>query len=171
MSSTPQALHNFLHGAGHHRFLEIGLPELKPVLGPTWKRLDSDVNGEWGVYLFLDEFINDAEESKRAAAGWAGDRFVVYEGSKPGQVFLAQLTAWDTENDATEFFTAYAKRTGKRYPYATPLNDKATADRLEWQTTSGRVVLERRGDRVMILEGIPTNVDATALVRVAWPRN
>ena len=52
--------------------------------------------------------------------GWAGDRFVFYEGAKPGEVFIAQLTAWDTENDAKEFFDAYAKRIGKRYPDAKP---------------------------------------------------
>jgi hypothetical protein len=173
-TKLPQSTEQILHSDKYFSYeapVKLTLPELKSVLGPTWKRLDSDVNGEWGVYLFLDEFINDAEESKRAAAGWAGDRFVVYEGTKPGQVFLAQLTAWDTENDAHEFFTAYAKRTGKRYPDATPLNDKATADRLEWQTNSGRVVLERRGDRVMILEGIPTKVDVNALVRAAWRQN
>ena len=34
------------------------------VLGPAWKRIDYDVNGEWGCYLILDEFLNNAAESK-----------------------------------------------------------------------------------------------------------
>ena len=36
----------------------------------SWKKIDSDVNGEWGLYLILDEFLNSAAESRRAAAGW-----------------------------------------------------------------------------------------------------
>jgi len=69
------------------------------------------------VELLLDSatsFLNSDAESKRAAAGWAGDRYVVYEGSAPGEVFMAQLTAWDTESDAREFFDAYVKRTKVR---------------------------------------------------------
>ncbi|HEY6806210.1 MAG TPA: hypothetical protein VI306_21705 [Pyrinomonadaceae bacterium] len=173
-TKLPQSTEQILHVDKYYSYeapVKLTLPELKSTLGPTWKRLQSDVNGEWGIYLALDEFINDAEESKRAAAGWAGDRFVVYEGARADEVFLAQLTAWDTENDANEFFTAYAKRTEKRYPDAKPLNEKATANRLEWQTSSGRVVLERRCDRVLVLEGIPAKIDADALVRTAWTKN
>ena len=57
-------------------------------------------------------------ESKQAAAGWGGDRFALYETGKPDEMFVAQLTAWDTPQDAKEFFDAYAKRTAKRYPDA-----------------------------------------------------
>jgi hypothetical protein len=118
--------------------------------------------------LFLDQYLNNAEESKRAAAGWAGDRFAVYEGTKPGEVFFAQLTAWDTETDAKEFLDAYAKRTLKRYPEAKPVTESGSAERQQWQTSSGNVLLERRGLRVIILEGIPSGINANALERLAW---
>ena len=62
------------------------------------------------VILILDEFLNNTAESKQAAAGWGGDRFALYETGKPGEVFIAQLTAWDTPLDAKEFFDAYAQR-------------------------------------------------------------
>src|SRR5258708_23017730 len=85
-----------------------------------WKRLDYDVEGEWGFYLILDEFLKSPVESRRAAAGWGGDRFAVYESSK-GEVLMTSLSTWDTENDAREFFDAYVKRTELRYPRARQL--------------------------------------------------
>src|SRR5207302_2303656 len=96
----------------------------------TWKRLASDVNGEWGTYLLLDEFLKSPTESRRAAAGWAGDRYAVYESSN-GQVVYVSVSAWDTEIDAREFYEAYGKRTDFRYqlPVAmlmpVPANDKS----------------------------------------------
>lgn len=145
---------------------KIALPDFKSVLGPTWKRIDYDVNGEWGNYLILDQFINDATISKRAAAGWGGDRFALYETGQRDEVFVAQLTAWDTPLDAREFFDAYAKRTATRYPDAQEL--QSTADRIEWQTSTGGVAIELRGSRVAIVEGFPSSTDANTLLRTIW---
>lgn len=168
----PQSSEQILHADKY--FAEdapqkVTLPEFRNLLGPSWKRVDYDVNGEWGCYLVLDEFINDAVESKQAAAGWGGDRFALYESTKPGDVFVAQLTAWDTPTDAREFFDAYAKRTAKRYADAQQL--KAEDNRIEWQTTSGTVALELRGARVAIFEGIPPSTNADALLRTVWQQN
>jgi hypothetical protein len=144
----------------------------------AWHRIDSDVNGEWNYYLILDQFLESPVESKRAAAGWAGDRYAVYEGPN-GQVLLAQVAAWDTENDAREFFDAYVKRTELRYPGAKRLdapesdpqtrNSKLeTRNSFSWQTNEGEVVIELRGSRVVILEGIPEGVDAKTLMKAPW---
>jgi hypothetical protein len=99
--------------------------------------------------LILDQFLNSAGDSKRAAAGWGGDRYEIYEGPRPGEVFMAQLTVWDTENDAREFFEAYTKRTKLRYADS-KLSEilyqgsKAEADRQGWNTSEGGVVIEPR---------------------------
>ena len=147
---------------------KIVLRDLRNLLGPAWKEVESDVNGEWSYYLILDQFLNSPAESRRAAAGWAGDRYEIYEGPKRGQVLLAHVSAWDTENDAREFFDAYVKRTAKRYPEATllPENQSGSSNtRLSWQTNEGRVVIELRGLRVVVVEGIPEGVDAYTLVK------
>jgi hypothetical protein len=153
-----------------------------PLPTPAWHRIDSDVNGEWTYYLILDQFLNAPAESKRAAAGWAGDRYALYEGPK-GQAFLAQVAAWDTENDAREFFDAYVKRTELRYPGARQLDSSALEletrnSKLEtqnsqpesrtiysWKTSEGGVVIELRGLRVVLLEGMPEGVDSNALLK------
>jgi hypothetical protein len=147
----------------------------RPVSPSAWRRIDSDVSGEWTYYLILDQFLNSTAESKRAAAGWGGDRYALYEGPN-GHVFLVQVTAWDTENDAREFFAAYVKRTELRYPGAKRINSSdsepetqdsklETRNSYSWQTSDGGVVLELRGQRVVILEGIPQGIDAETLVK------
>jgi hypothetical protein len=166
-TKLPQSSEQILHADKYFAYeapQKITLPDFKSVLGPTWKRIDYDVNGEWGCYLVLDEYLNDVTESKRASAGWAGDRFALYE--KPGEVFIAQLTSWDTPNDAKEFFDAYAKRTAKRYADAKEV--KNTGERIEWQTSSGLVALELRGSGVAIVEGVPSSTDPNALLRAIW---
>ncbi len=178
--STEQILHPEKYFA-REAPLKIFLPDVRSLLGPNWKRLDYDVNGEWSYYLILDEFLQAPSESRRAAAGWAGDRYEIYEGPKPGDAFLAQMTAWDTESDAKEFFDAYAKRTWRRYQgaKATEVTSKPTSEGVEnvqsapgerhaWQTADGGVIAELKGSRVLILEGIPAGSDAKSLMRVLW---
>jgi hypothetical protein len=119
-----------------------------------WKRLASDVNGEWGFYLILDQFLKSAVESRRAAAGWGGDRTSVYENQK-GDVLYISLSTWDTENDAREFFDAYVKRTKIRYPEAAPLTDsqRGGPGSQTFQTPEGVTAIELRGSRVLIVDG------------------
>jgi len=168
-TKLPQSSEQILHAEKYFSYeapQKLTLPDFKPALGPAWKKLDYDVNGEWGWYLILEEVLGDVTESKRASSGWGGDRFALYETGKPDEFFVAQLSAWDTPIDAREFFDAYAKRTSKRYPDGK--ESKSTGNRIEWQTSSGGVVLELRGSRVAIVEGVPSSTNANALLRTIW---
>ena len=192
--STEQILHPEKYFA-YERPLKITLPDVSSLLNKAeaskavssapprsplstqysalstsgWHRIDSDVNGEWGYYLLLDQFLKSPAESRQAAAGWAGDRYDVYEGAEPGQSMIAQTSVWDTETDAREFFDAYVKRTELRYPSLKLLNDTqhpATATFKTWQTDEGQVIMELRGLRVTIIEGLSQQVDANNLLKV-----
>ncbi len=163
-------------------------PNPQPSAPTTWRRIDYDVNGEWGYYLILDQFLKAPADSRRASAGWAGDRYAVYEGPRSGDVLLAQMTAWDTENDAREFFDAYVKRTELRYSGAesvdfksgdsessaskteirTPNSEIQKSNTRRFHTGEGLVVIELRGSRVLVLEGIPPGVDPNSLTRALW---
>lgn len=172
--STEQILHAEKYFS-YERPVKLTLPSFRLALGPGWKRIDNDVNGEWGYYLVLDEFLNNSTESKRAAAGWGGDRFAIYEGPGPADVFLAQVSVWDTAADAKEFFDAYLQRTLKRFPEAKESVRKSAGETTsggnqlqEWKVTSGRGVIEVRGSRVVILEGIPANADVDKLLSMIW---
>jgi hypothetical protein len=168
--STEQILHPEKYFA-HEAPVKVNLPDVRGLLGSKWKRIDYDVSGEWSYYLILDQFLNSQAESKRAAAGWGGDRYEIYEGSQPGDVFTAQLTVWDTENDAREFFDAYAKRTRLRYANAKAREIAAQPgqfDRHEWNTSEGGVAVELRSKRVLIVEGVPGNTNVYALTKALW---
>jgi hypothetical protein len=142
---------------------------------PAWKKLDSDVNGEWGFYLILDQFLKSPAASRRAAAGWGGDRYAVYEGPK-GEVLFVCLSTWDTENDAREFFDAYVKRTELRYPGAIEListiprgrSSAVDTDRKSFRTSEGTVVIELRGVRVQVLEGRTSGANDKLLLNELW---
>jgi hypothetical protein len=126
------------------------------------------VNGEWSFYLILDEFLKSASTSKQAAAGWGGDRYATYENAS-GQSFYVSMSAWDTEKDAREFFDAYVKRSNLRYPDAQMFSARATV----WKTRSveGNLMIELRGSRVLVLEGIPAKTNGRALTRLLWSRS
>ena len=159
--STEQILHPEKYFA-HESPTHIDFADIHDQLGSNWKRIDYDVNGEWGYYLILDQFLNSSAQSKRAAAGWSGDRYAVFE-STAGEVFIAQVSEWDTENDAHEFFDAYARRTHLRYPNSDLQAN--TPDQRQWRTSEGGVVLALEGRRVFILEGLPRGIDANTLLR------
>jgi hypothetical protein len=137
----------------------------RSLLTGGWHRIAYDVQGEWGFYLILDQFLKAPAESRRAAAGWGGDRFAVYEGPK-GETLIASLSVWDTENDAREFFDAYVKRTKLRYPEAAYLPDPGLMRVLG--SGDGRAIIEIRGTRVLIVDGIPDRVDERPLLKALW---
>lgn len=148
--------------------VKVDLPELVELLGKNWTRLDYDVNGEWSYFLILDEFLRAEKESQKASAGWSGDRFALYENRATREVLLAQLTTWDTETDAAEFFDAYLKRTERRYKdaIADTRASVPTETRRVWRTTGeGLVVMERQGARVAIIEGVPEKANLNAMLK------
>jgi len=169
--NLPQSTEQILHAEKYFAReapVKINLPEIAGLLGKGWTRLDYDVNGEWSCFQILDEFLRAEKESQKAVEGWGGDRFALYENRATRQVLLAQLTAWDTEQDAAEFFDAYVKRTERRYKGAVA-DTRASVPvetRRVWRTTDeGIVALERQGARVAILEGVPEKADVSALLK------
>ncbi len=171
-AELPQSSEQILHPEKYFAKeapVKVTLPDLRAELGSGWKRIDYDVNGEWAYYLILDQFLNVKAESQRAAAGWGGDRYEVYQGANPDQVLIAQLSVWDTEHDASEFFDAYIKRTGIRYAAAKAITQGPTSDsRRQWTTAEGGVLIELTGKRVLIVEGIPNTADSQRLVKSLW---
>ena len=149
----PQSTEQILHLEKfdrRERPVTVTLADVAGVLGRGWRRLDSDVSGEAGYQIILDQFLKDPVVSHRAAAGWGGDRFSVYE--RAGEAFVIQMTAWDSDADAREFADAYEKRTAMRYPQGRPAG----------------VIIERRGLRVLIVEGLPAALNPAALTRALW---
>lgn len=164
--STEQIIH-YEKYAAKEAPVKVALPDLTSALGAGWKRLDADINGEFGYFLILSEFIAKPD-ARRAAAGWGGDQFALYEDAS-GQLLLAHLSQWDTAADAAEFLRAYTARTLKRYSSAKPLATK-TEDERHFQTDDGQVVIQLRDKAVLVIEGLPatSQVKAETLRLALW---
>lgn len=168
--STEQILHPEKYFA-HEAPVKVSMPDISSKLGANWKRVDYDVNGEWSLYLILDEYLKAEKESREAAAGWSGDRYAVYENRKTGEVMIGQNSIWDTDKDAREFFDAYVKRTELRYKNAKAMVDSSIPQTLRgdalrmWQTNEGAVMMQRDGTHVLILEGVPEKTNVAELMK------
>ncbi len=145
--------------------VKIEMPDLAGSLGPDWKRADADVNGEFGYLVALAEFI-PKRVARTAAAGWGGDRYVLYENKVTGAVLLIQYTTWDTENDAKEFLAAYSERTLKRYKLEKPLT--VDAQSRVYDTNEGLASIELRGKDVVMIEGAQNREQLSRVSETIW---
>lgn len=162
-ASTEQVMHPEKYLANEAP-VKVALPDLSAALGAGWKRVDSDVNGEFGYDLLLKGELPEAEAAS-AAAGWGGDRYNFYLDASRDHATLVHVSAWDSEGEATEFFSAYAERCAKRFK-TTDAGEVSPTVR-QWQTSEGLVRLERRGARVVAVEGF-RGADVAPIVKRLW---
>lgn len=110
--STEQILHPELYPDDKPVWLET--PDVIPALGPDWREIDSDVLGEWYTRLMLEERV-DPDSAQKAAAGWAGDVYVVLNNDALDQGILVLATSWDTVRDAHEFYEVFREYGNSRF--------------------------------------------------------
>lgn len=110
--------------------------------------LYADVLGEFSISALL--YFQEVMNSGNAAAGWGGDRIVVFaHPQESGRVLVAWRSHWDTPEDAEEFVEAYEKGLRKRYGKA--------VDRATWNSLgpSKKLKIERTEREVSILIEVP----------------
>ncbi len=106
--STEQVLHvdKFLDSETP---VPVEIPDLAAALGDGWTEIGQDTLGEFLLASYLathaEETADGIAAASSAAAGWGGDRLVLWQHTDGGLV-LAWRLAWDTEEDATEFHAA-----------------------------------------------------------------
>jgi hypothetical protein len=84
---------------------QVNLASLAEVLGPGWRRQGSSNFGEYLLQNLLQAGLGrDFARIQRSAAGWGGDGWMLYENGD--HKLLQAMTAWDTPEDAAEFFAA-----------------------------------------------------------------
>jgi hypothetical protein len=155
--STEQVLHPEKYHTNPDPPTDVDLGTLKP--GDGWKELGRNVVGEMQLAVLLR-----AHGGKNAAAGWDGDRYAVFEGPK-GRLGLVWLTTWDSDKDASEFASGYAKFQTTKLAKESPQLEKVP-DSLRRSHEGAVFAVERRGADVAVVEGFSS--DATeALVKAA----
>jgi len=129
-------------------------PERTGIAG--LKRVAEDSLGELDILLLLSSYVGNAR-ARLAAAGWGGDRYVAYErtgGARAGELVICWLSVWDREQDAREFFNAYAKTLdGKTGVKRKVLDEDGRL--LDWRGAGAKssARLERWGGAVLSVEG------------------
>ncbi len=109
-TTPPMSMEHILHPDKYfagESIEEIALPDLaNESFAGNWELLDRDTLGEFGLRIIFNTFDVNTP-SHAAAAGWHGDQYVVLKHRQDNTPALVLFTTWDTEQDATEFKTAY----------------------------------------------------------------
>jgi hypothetical protein len=139
--STEQILHPEKYRAG-----EKPIP-IKAADMRGWTRIYDNVLGEMMMGVLLRQYNVPKDEATRAAAGWGGDRIVVYapatgdDGKSVDKLLGVDLSAWDQEADAIEACNSLKKITNS--------------------------IVERRGNKVLLLINAPAD-SAAKIAADVW---
>jgi len=165
-ASTEQVLHPEKYDA---REPPVAI-ETAPLaaMGTAMTPVAADVVGELGVRAWLGT-ATSPEVADRAAAGWGGDRAVIYEnraepardGGVAQRYALAWLTVWDDLVDAEDFARSapavLARLAGEPAGAPVGLDDDG---RVALHAPSGLYALAWRRDAVAVLVGAPDGAEA-----------
>ena len=160
-ASTEQVLHPAKYLAGEAP-RQVQLPPLSSNLGSDWSVVVQDVLGEFLLRTYLESELADSTAA-RAAAGWGGDHFQVL-GSDSGERAFVYLAAWDTAEEAREFFDGYRSFTDASRDWAA--RDPGE-NRVQWHAAGRWLLLEREGDRVFL--AISPDQETARLLDEAFP--
>lgn len=136
-TSTEQLLHLDKFDA-REAPVKVPKPPLPP--GSGWKESDSDVLGEQGLRMILEQW-GRVDDAQKAAAGWGGDRYMVAKRDRDDgevAVAVAWLLAFDDEAEADQA----ARFLKQQHPVVCAEND----DR-------GPFAWKRRGSRLAVVAG------------------
>ena len=151
--STEQIIHPEKYQEKPDLPMIVELGELKP--GPPWKELGRNVLGELQTSVML------GRQGAKAAAGWDGDRYAVFEGAD-NKLGLVWLSTWDNEDEAREFAQAYTRYQTRRMGKNGFQPERIPDALWRCQDDVCRVV-ERRGVDVAVIEGFPPAVTGPLL--------
>jgi hypothetical protein len=152
---------------------KISLPHPAPLAGiPGLSFLAENIMGELGYYAVLGQLISE-DEAKSVARGWLADCYLLYEraaaGPSPssaqeGKMYaLVSQTRWSSSEAALAFFRDYHSILARKYPELAP-DKRSTADLFIGTAANGQVILLRKGDACLWVEGIPA-VQSDAMLK------
>ncbi|MDT5269515.1 MAG: hypothetical protein QOH49_1701 [Acidobacteriota bacterium] len=156
--SSEQVLHPEKYLSGESpREVEI---DLEGFADEGWRATATTPLGEIGVRGLLMAGVT-ADEARRAAAGWGGDRSFVFEREGRAPLFVWR-TVWDTPRDAQEFFRAYNLMLQRR---AAPGTAALGESEREWREGAALTRVRLEGDAVTIVRG--AEQDAAEALKMA----
>lgn len=152
-NSTEQIMHPEKYLEKRDEPIEINLPELSKILNNSWSKVHEDTLGEFVIRSLLKQF-SDLPTAFLVSEGWGGDRVILFEEIANKKTFLILLSSWDSREDAEEFFWGYQDVVKNKYLEEKPITSSEPNVRL-WNSEKGDILLEIRGEDVLVIEGAP----------------
>ncbi len=112
-TTTEQIMHpqRYLKGEGAK---EVSIPDHSSLIGEGWRLGYDGPVGEFILLAHLETQLRPPH-SERYAAGWGGDRLLIYTAASEDDMIWVWAQAWDRANDAKEFAEGYTYFLDKRY--------------------------------------------------------
>jgi hypothetical protein len=122
-----------------------------PHLPKGYKSLVGGSLGELEVGVMLEQYTSKARAAE-LAPHWRGCSFELLENKKAARVVLLYTLELDSEEAATQYFTAYREQLQKKWKQMTVTSE--TADAITGTGDDGRFELRRKGALVTSVEGM-----------------
>jgi len=134
-----------------------------------YDRFDIGAMGEFDVAVLVEQYVG-GDEARELYPHWRGGYYFAGrpKGDKSAPLGLLYVSRWSSPGKAAEFAAVYAKSLAQRYqrPRGLGADGKVSDDappvdswrtlrgRHAWLTEEGPVVIEVRGDTILISEGL-----------------
>jgi hypothetical protein len=163
--------------------------KIEPMRVPEFKRdfkdylkFDIGAMGEFDVAVLVEQYAGK-ELSKRLYPEWRGGYYYAarQKGNAAAPLALLYVSRWSSAEKAAEFAGIYARSLAKRYQKAEEMKDASSGEPLverspeqnperkvglllgrhSWKTEEGTVVIEERGDTVLVSESLDSATTQT----------
>jgi len=162
----PESTAQILHPERYQRNqapVAVDLGDTRLVLGTAWRETRQGVLGELDHRLLVQHYL-DAAVASRAAEGWAGSTYALFENTA-SEIAVLVRTRWDDATEAAEWVDAYADAVQARYGATLNLLEDH-AGRRTWRTRDGALLLGRDGaETVLALAPTPVQVGRLAALQ------
>ncbi len=161
--STEQILHPEKYLFQPDQPVTITIPKADGLLGDGWNQLGGNCMGEFQTAIML----GDVDVQRKAAAGWDGDRYEVYE-SKPndGKTNRAVVWAsvWDSVADAEEFVATYKMYVERKIRLLNELaKENAEATSETPNPNRWKLSIQQDDKRVILVQGLDEELAASVI--------
>jgi len=163
--STQQIMHPELYRSGKIPAV-IKLPDFDHLFGSDWTKLEENVMGEFGWKEILKQFLGE-DRAKTLAAGWDGDRYVVYEQKNTKRLALVSRLRLSDGEQAARYFGQYSEALEKKYEKRTNLFRRPNF--FSFNSTDGPVFLRCMDVECITVEGVNRTVFDSINKAIGWP--
>ena len=151
----------YLHG---EHVAPLPIPDFKKIF-KDYDRFDIGAIGEFDVFVLAEQYAGEPE-AKRVYPNWRGGYYysVKPKGNPSGILGMVFVSRWATTKAATEFAAVYARGVQQRYKKVEAPSDSVLPTDLKalhalggdhtWTTEEGPVVIDVKGDTVLVTESL-----------------